>query len=1041
MKKSLKIFLISLASLVLLLVIVVSIALWVVFTPERLTPIVRNQADKYLTCQTEIRRVELTFFSTFPHFELKANNVKLKNTSMEYPCGDALLSVGKITAKVDVKALLKNKELLLDNICLADGEICVSTDAEGNANYDVFVSDTTAVDDSDSEFPFKRVDVSSLELKNMNVVYVDEMSGTTFFVDSFSAKMKGSLKMPDIAQANLEIYPFNLSFINDSLKVRADLQNFSTKLSADLNSDNVRADISIPSFKTYLDYAGESYINGADLELTALAGVDLSTQRASFERLMASVNGMALNLNGIVGNDTVSKGIFTDIAYKLETWNLTDLVALVPPSFEHYLEGIDVSGKISSAGKIKGLYNDSVMPLVDANLSLHNISVGYAEMLPFPVTDINGDISVYTDLSDDAISYVNINTFKAKTPKSSLQTAGKIDRLFSDMHIDLKTNVSLHLAEFNTLVPDSMKVDMKGNVAGSINTDVTMQQIEKMQLEKMKVSGTLALNGLDVVYDSLSLKTDYSKVDFRLPNNNPSGRGARFVAANITSNSLKAQKKDAFSASLKDTQLKLEASDIRDTTGTPAVYAHLISKKIEASADSMSVLANEPSLDFAMAPQRRNAGKPRFSVKYNGGSIRGNLGSEKVDLETINLGATVTYDEAQEDVFMRFMPRGFVDLKNGVVATSMLSYPVEIPAVKMDFTPREFEVENVGVKMGASDFTLCGKLSNILPYFRGDSILRGDFTFHSPNTDILQIMSMTSGAGSDEKSEKKPEAEEDSFSGPYMVPKGMDILLHTDIKQATFGIDTITKIKGDVRVHDGILVMDDLTFTTPGADMQLTAMYRTPRKNHLYVGLDFHMLEIEISDLLSMIPELDSIMPMLRSFGGKGEFHIAAETYLDSLYNVKMSTIRGASSIRGEDLVLMDGETFSEIAKMLRFNKKTENKVDSLSAEFTVFRDEIDVYPFLIVMDKYKAVVGGRHNLDMSFDYNISLVDSPLPFRASVDVSGNLDKMKFKLAKAKYPDFYRPVSRKVVDSEQMQLRKLIRESVTQKVVKKEEEDE
>lgn len=104
--------------------------------------------------------------------------------------------------------------------------------------------------------------------------------------------------------------------------------------------------------------------------------------------------------------------------------------------------------------------------------------------------------------------------------------------------------------------------------------------------------------------------------------------------------------------------------------------------------------------------------------------------------------------------------------------------------------------------------------------------------------------------------------------------------------------------------------------------MQLTAMYRTPRKNHLFMGFDYHMLNIEIEELMDMIPELDSIMPMLRSFKGKGEFHLAMETYTDSLYNLKKSTLRGACSIKGQDLVLMDGETFTEIAKTLRFNKK-----------------------------------------------------------------------------------------------------------------------
>jgi hypothetical protein len=147
------------------------------------------------------------------------------------------------------------------------------------------------------------------------------------------------------------------------------------------------------------------------------------------------------------------------------------------------------------------------------------------------------------------------------------------------------------------------------------------------------------------------------------------------------------------------------------------------------------------------------------------------------------------------------------------------------------------------------------------------------------------------------------------------------------------------------------------------------------------------------------------------------------------MYNVKQSTIRGAASISGTDMVLMDSEMFSTIAKTLRFNKATENKVDSLSAEFTIFRDEIDVYPFLIVMDKYKVVISGQHNTDMSFNYNISVVQSPLPFRLAVNVTGNIDDWKARPGKSRFPDFYRPASQRKVESQQMQLRKMIRDGL------------
>jgi len=269
-----------------------------------------------------------------------------------------------------------------------------------------------------------------------------------------------------------------------------------------------------------------------------------------------------------------------------------------------------------------------------------------------------------------------------------------------------------------------------------------------------------------------------------------------------------------------------------------------------------------------------------------------------------------------------------------------------------------------------------------------------------------------------------------------MVPKGIDITLKTNINKVLFGNEIAKDITGEVRVKDGILVLDDLLFTTPASRMQLTLMYKTPRKNHIYAGFNYHMFDIQIDKLLKMLPAMDSIMPMLKSFKGTAEFHMAAETYMDSTYKPKMSTIRGASSIKGHDLVVLDGETFSKISKYMFFNKKTENKIDSISAEFTVFKKEIDVYPFMVVLDKYKVVIAGRHNLDMTYDYNISLIESPLPLRvcieAKTDAKGNLG---VKPIKCKYRDLNRPTSRMVLQNKQLELRRIIRESLIKNVKK------
>ena len=76
----------------------------------------------------------------------------------------------------------------------------------------------------------------------------------------------------------------------------------------------------------------------------------------------------------------------------------------------------------------------------------------------------------------------------------------------------------------------------------------------------------------------------------------------------------------------------------------------------------------------------------------------------------------------------------------------------------------------------------------------------------------------------------------------------------------------------------------------------------------------------------------------------------------------------------------------------------------------------IGLLVLLLFLSGYKAAVGGTQGLDMNFNYHISVLKSPLPFKAGVNITGNLDKMKIRIGKAKYKDAVTPVEIRKVDS-------------------------
>ncbi len=970
--------------------------MWIVFTPNKLTPVIRSQADNFIPYPSEFGEVELTFYKTFPDFGIKIKEIAVIS-KMDENVNDTLLKVNELIAEIDLKALWKKNELIIQKFSLNDGMLNIFSDSLGRSNYDLFLNgkDDIPEDTATSEMSF--INLKKVEFKNMDLSYTDIATKLSTTIKGIGAVISGE---------------YDKGHFNGLLNVSNAIVSFNNE--------------------------SENYLDASEIRLKIPLDVNIPAQLIKLKDAFVSVDGSGFTVNGSLENDSAKNRIITDIHFATETWQLKDIMKLIPPEFLKEYPSFDVSGAMLSEGTFHGIISDTLMPLINIKLAISDLRLEY-DALPFPLREVNGIVHLYADLNNKSESNILIDSLEAKTPSSFFRTAGNIKNLFSDIFLDLVTEADIATEEFRPFIPEDMNLNINGRIKGKVLTKFTLSQANDLALEKMKMSGSALLSDFELRNDSISLSTSKSEIDFSFPNPYRFGKNTSFACIGINSDDLTASKAGDFLMFMKNSNLYVEISDIRDTGIISDICCTFSIDSVFAAMDTINVNINKPMGYFNISPVNSRPLEPEIKLGYNSYKLEAGIGENRAFVDNITFHANISNDQSQKDIFLKWPASGQLDLDKGEIYISSLIDTVKIPKLNMEFEPENFNIHKSCFSVGKSDFDLSGSLNNILSYFRGDSILRGDFSFISNNIDLVKIMALTSGIGPEEElineTEADPTNNSGSVSGPYIVPNGIDVSLKTKIKNASLGNDTIINILGDVRVNDGILLLDGLKFTTPAADMQLTAMYRTPRKNHLYLGIDYHMFDVEISRLLNMIPDIDTLMPMLRSFEGSGEFHLAAETYLDSLYNVKKSTLRGASSIKGTDLVLMDGETFSEIAKSLRFSKKAKNRVDSLSAEFTVFREEIDVFPFLIVMDRYKAVVAGRHNFDMSFDYHVSLVDSPLPVRLGIDISGNEDKLKYRLVSPKYPEFYRPVSRRAVDNQQLELRKIIREALLSNVKK------
>lgn len=131
---------------------------------------------------------------------------------------------------------------------------------------------------------------------------------------------------------------------------------------------------------------------------------------------------------------------------------------------------------------------------------------------------------------------------------------------------------------------------------------------------------------------------------------------------------------------------------------------------------------------------------PMEGVKELNGIIVANLVA-KTKMSYVN---NSEYDKVQMD---------------GKLAISNMNYtadglpPVKIVNMAMTFTPNNVDLTDFDLKIGKSDIKASGKLDNILTYFAGDKIMKGNLVVTST---LLDLDEMSKASASGAKTEEKP---------------------------------------------------------------------------------------------------------------------------------------------------------------------------------------------------------------------------------------------------------------------------------------------
>ena len=542
-----------------------------------------------------------------------------------------------------------------------------------------------------------------------------------------------------------------------------------------------------------------------------------------------------------------------------------------------------------------------------------------------------------------------------------------------------------------------------------------------------------------------------------VPEDEADSSDIRYLGGRITAGSLTLTDSEGTSISLDETSngfqlmpkrgqpkvpvLSLTSRNKRITLATPVNRAILTDSKISASAamNTIERKARRQAYMDSLAKVYPDIPKDSLFRHMMAQRERKQVPEWMQDEDFRKKDINIRLDETLAKYFREWDLNGKVSIRTGIVMTPYFPLRNILKGLECNFNNNEINIDSIGFVAGKSGIAAKGSLTGLRRAVLGRGMLKLDAGITSAGMDANELLRAyrSGSAFNPETSKEKLESATNSDffqmvtsdttsvsqeTALLVIPSNLNADIRLDMEDITYSDLAISKVEADMVMKERCVQITNTSAKTNMGNMYFDGFYSTRTKQDIKTGFSLNLEDITAEKVINLMPAIDTIIPLLKSFKGLLNCELAATAQIDTNMNIMMPTINGVMRIGGEDLSISDNEMFRTLAKKLMFKNKKEGHVDEMTVEGVIKDNTMEIFPFVLKVDRYTLAMSGLQNLDMSFKYHVSVLRSPFLIRLGIDLSGkDFDHLKFRIGKAKYKSTKVPVFSKVIDDTKVNL--------------------
>ena len=729
----------------------------------------------------------------------------------------------------------------------------------------------------------------------------------------------------------------------------------------------MEASVSVP--ESHISYVGLVDDGQFDLTASAVNTAD-GIVHADLDDVCFAIDGLSLTASG-KGDDLLGKDPAFDVSATADA-EFAKVASYLPASLGLKASGdlaLDVSGKFS-------LSQLTPQNIHRTSLSAHISSGGMNVSIP----------------ADTLLAYASATDISLRTNGSSASLGTVID--------------SLRLVSGSSMYLMGRSLDVSAKTKGRVlNSSGALQPL----------SGTVVAASLNM------LSSDDLTIGIRDSRNSVEVSNAAESGAYLPK----------FAVSSENATLLLRAAGNRVSLADAVAIASA-SKRSKQEADSLQARPR-PVRPHPSASRPDSAGRFRRMLSDTSAIPGRMLPDYLKELDFRKKDIRIDVGESLSSLFRSWNPVASVKVVRGTLATPMLPLRNSVRSLDAEFNENQIIVKSLSASAGESDVSVSGRLHGIKPLLVGRKGAPLALVLHlnSKMLNVNEILSaLDAGAAGDTTTivEADPADEERTLDYPLIVvPGNLSATASVDVDSVRYSGFGLSDFTSRARMRERCLQLTSTSVSSPYGKAEVEGFYSTVSKEDISAGFNVALRDITADRIIELVPAVDSLVPMLKSFKGLLNAEVAATTQLDTNMNILIPTINGAVKLNGSSLELSDTGDLRRIAQILMFKDTKVGHIDDLSVNGIIADNRLEVYPFILGVDRYTLGLSGLQGFDQQFKYHISVIKSPLPFKFGVNLRGSFDNWSFSIGRPKYKTTSIPLFSPQVDTMQVNLVASIRD--------------